>query len=362
MNNKQKQNFSEIKTEGIRYSGSKRNIIAKILELIPKDCRSILDGCSGTTRVSQAFKTMGYNVDSNDISYYSECFGTAYIENNKLNYLDLIDHLNNVPMTHGWLTENYSGFDGASSEVNGKKKNWLIKNTLKADAIREEIEKLKLDKYSKSVALTSLILALDKVSNNLGHQAAFLRNWAPRCSDNLILEIPALISGNGEYNVSRQDILTINKKYDLVYLDIPYGTNNEKHKTTRVRYNSYYNIWNSIVLWDKPTLFGKANRRLDCSDKVPGSLSIFESTKKEEVLSGISRLISNLNAKYILFSYNNKSKIPIIELNELFNNFGIVNYIKFPFAENIQKKLTSNNLFLGDSSENFEYIFTIEKK
>jgi adenine-specific DNA methylase len=68
-----------------------------------------------------------------------------------------------------------------------------------------------------------------------------------------------------------------------------------------------------------------------------------------------------LNAKYILFSYNNKSKIPIGELECLFGKFGQVESVKFPFKENIQKKLTSNNLFMGDTSENFEYIFRIKK-
>jgi adenine-specific DNA-methyltransferase len=64
-----------METEGITYSGSKKTIIPKILDLIPSDCKFVLDGCSGTTRVAQAFKKSGYNVDCNDTSYYSRTFG-----------------------------------------------------------------------------------------------------------------------------------------------------------------------------------------------------------------------------------------------------------------------------------------------
>jgi adenine-specific DNA-methyltransferase len=171
-----------MKTQGIRYSGSKKEIIPKIIELIPSDCKKILDGCSGTTRVSQAFKKTGFSVDCNDISEYSKQFGLCYIKNNNLNYQDLINELSNVNPIDGWLTENYAGEESSqTSEINGKKKNWTKKNAQKADGIREKIESLKLDEISKSIAITSLICALDKVSNNLGHQAAYLRNWAPRC-------------------------------------------------------------------------------------------------------------------------------------------------------------------------------------
>ena len=60
-------------TQGIRYSGSKKNIVPKIVEIVKKlDVKNVLDGFAGTTRVGQAFKMSGYNVDSNDLSIYSK--------------------------------------------------------------------------------------------------------------------------------------------------------------------------------------------------------------------------------------------------------------------------------------------------
>ena len=42
-------------TEGVKYAGSKLKLIPYILRLIKKvDAKTVLDGFSGTTRVSQA--------------------------------------------------------------------------------------------------------------------------------------------------------------------------------------------------------------------------------------------------------------------------------------------------------------------
>ena len=50
-------------TEGIKYAGSKLKLIPQILQLAKKvNAKTILDGFSGTTRVSQAFAKLGYTV------------------------------------------------------------------------------------------------------------------------------------------------------------------------------------------------------------------------------------------------------------------------------------------------------------
>lgn len=347
-------------TQGIRYCGSKKTIIPRILDLIPSGVKTVLDGCSGTTRVAQALKRAGYRVDCNDLAEYSVIFGQCYIRNNKTGYEGLIKHLNAIESIDGWITQNYAGYEnGGVSLFGGKKKNWILKNAQKADGIREEIEKLSLP--DKAVALTSLILALDKVSNNLGHQVSFLREWAPRCYDPLVLEVPNLISSVYDHRVFQQDVKTIEGYYDLVYLDPPYGTNNQKHKTTRVRYASYYNIWNSICKWDKPELFGASNRRKDSSDKLITGLSNFESTSYDFVRKEIELAVKSLKCKYLIFSYSNKSIVKIEDLIEMFSGMGKLRVESFDYKENVQKNLTTSKEFLGDGSLNKEYLFLLEK-
>ena len=64
--------------------GSKLKLLPHILQLAKKtDAKTVLDGSSGTTRVSQAFAKTGYRVLCNDIAAWSEVFGICYLLNRK---------------------------------------------------------------------------------------------------------------------------------------------------------------------------------------------------------------------------------------------------------------------------------------
>jgi adenine-specific DNA-methyltransferase len=360
-------NMKNIKTEGIRYSGSKKEILPKILEMSEKlDVKNVLDAFAGTTRVSQMYKNFNYNVDCNDISHYSKVFGNCYLINNnpKQFFKEKIDYLNNLEGKIGWFSENYGGSSNSTTSVqsDGKKRPFQLHNTMRLDSIRSEIDKISDNEIEKSVLLTSLILALDKVDNTLGHQVSYLKDWSARSYNKMVLEVPELIVKEGEYNSFSQDIFTIDKKYDLVYMDPPYGTNNEKTKTTRVRYASYYHLWTTVVKNDQPKVFGAANRREDASsDTLPGAISVFENTNYNNVVNSVINLIKNINTKYIIFSYNNKSKIKIDDLIAIFSQYNLIETLPFSHKENIQKKLTTNKNYMGDTKENLEYLFLIEK-
>jgi adenine-specific DNA-methyltransferase len=187
---------------------------------------TVLDGFSGTTRVSQAFAQKGYSVTSNDVSVWSEVFATCYLlaNNHPKFYQEMIEHLNHLKGEEGWFTEKYGG---DSTDV---KKPFQIKNTMKLDAIREEIERFEITHQDKCLLLTSLILALDKVDNTLGHYAAYLSKWSARSFNDLELKLPLRIESKPTHTVVRDDIFNVvkNNRFDLAYLDPPYGSNNEK--------------------------------------------------------------------------------------------------------------------------------------
>ena len=157
-------------TQGVKYAGSKLKLIPHILSLFDGiDVKTVFDGFSGTTSVSQALAKCGFTVTSNDISEWSYVFGLCYLKNKKKasEYKDLIEHLNSIKGYDGWFTENYGGLDfrGVAIQPNGLKKPWQIHNTRKLDGIRDEIDHLALPEIEKSVALTSLILAMDGVDS-----------------------------------------------------------------------------------------------------------------------------------------------------------------------------------------------------
>ena len=158
-------------TEGMKYAGSKLKLLPYILQLIKKvDAKTILDGFSGTTRVSQALVKSGYKVFSNDIAVWSEVFGTCYLLNKKkpAEYQQLIDHLNAVKPIAGWFTEHYGGQPngGRAVQSDGLKKPWQVHNTKKLDAIRAEIDKLSLPPVDKAVALTAVEPLYDSISHD----------------------------------------------------------------------------------------------------------------------------------------------------------------------------------------------------
>lgn len=360
-------------TEGIKYAGSKRKLIPYILKLAKKTgARTVLDGFSGTTRVSQAFAQQGYDVNSNDIAVWSEVFGNCYLRTHKSEeyYQELLDHLNAVPPIDGWFTEHYGGFsnDGCSVQRDGRKRPWQIKNTRRLDAIRQEIEALRLDAVDKAVALTSLILALDKVDSSIGHFSSYLRDWSPRSYQNLTLQLPALFASDGQHQVFRRDVFDLlpTQQVDLAYYDPPYGSNNEKMPPSRVRYAAYYHVWKTVVLSDTPALFGKAMRRKDTSD--PVAASPFEEFRRGAngrfvAVEAVDRLISATKAKYIILSYGSGGRATAAELNDVMRCHGrLMEVLELDHSRNVMAGMTWANKWLRDAEKpNREFLFLLEK-
>ena len=362
------QRYGEITTEGIKYAGSKLKLLPHILCLTNTvQPQTVFDGFSGTTRVSQAFAQAGYRVIANDVAVWSRVFGECYLLSPQPReyYNELIDHLNAVPGRHGWFTEHYGG-DAVKS--NGLKKPWQKHNTLKLDAIREEIERLSLNRHEKAVALTSLILAMDEVDSTIGHYASYLSEWSPRSYREMKLEVPRIIPKAREHEIHHCDIFRIVScvDADLAYYDPPYGSNNDKMPPSRVRYAAYYHLWSSICLFDNPPLFGKANRRADTSDVV--SASVFEDFRRNEagrfvVVDAIERLLRQTKTRHIILSYSSGGRATAEELNEVINSSGkLIEVVEVDYKRNVMGGMRWTNEWVRDADEmNREFLFLIER-
>ncbi len=353
------------KTQGIKYAGSKLKMLPYIFDMISKlDIDNVLDGFSGSTRVSQAFAIAGFKTTSSDISIWSETLAKAYLLNTKKpsDYRQLIDHLNSIKGRHGWFSEYYGG------TVDSKEKRpFQLKNTMKLDGIREEIDNLNLDEITKSVALTSLILALDSVDSTIGHYAAYLSHWSPRSYNDITLGVPLLFQNKRDNTVLCGDIFETlkDRTYDLAYFDPPYGSNNEKMPPSRVRYNSYYHIWTSVILNDKPKLFGKVNRREDSRDSV--AASIFEEFRKDEngnfiAMQAIRKLINETNSRYILLSYSSGGRATKEELFDIINSAGkLIRVLEIDYKKNVMGQMRWTNEWVNSDEKYLEYLFLMEK-
>ncbi|MBM3326346.1 MAG: DNA methyltransferase [Calditrichaeota bacterium] len=361
-------------TQSIKYIGSKLELLSHFIGLVRKTpAKTVFDGFSGTTRVSQALAKLGFRIICNDIADWSRVLGTCYLMNKKPReyYSDLIAHLNALSGRDGWFTEHYGGEanGGCSTQSDGRKRLWLVKNTRKLDAIREEIDRLNLDNIEKAVALTSLMLALDKVDNTIGHFASYLREWAPRAFNDLHLEIPEVWENNLVHSVYQKDILELTPSItaDLAYYDPPYGSNNDKMPPSRVRYAAYYHIWKSVILFDKPQLFGRAGRRKDSTDV--SAASVFEEFRRDGngrfiVVNAIETLLKATKCPWIILSYSSGGRATAMELNEVINNFGrIRDVIEIEYKRNVMSGMKWTNEWIKDiDMPNREFLFLIENK
>ncbi|MFH0937793.1 MAG: DNA adenine methylase [Planctomycetota bacterium] len=365
--------FSTTTTEGIKYAGSKLKLLPKILELANKTgARTVLDGFSGTTRVSQAFAKRGYSVVCNDIAVWSEVFATCYLlcKKRRDDFKSLIDHLNSVTSVDGWFTEHYGGEsnEGCAVQCDGLKKPWQRHNTRKLDGIRQEIQNLSLNKIDEAVALTSLILAMDRVDSTLGHFVSYLNDWSPRSYKDLTLTAPNIVVSQAEHQVFRRDVFDLvpNLSVDLAYFDPPYGSNNEKMPPSRVRYASYYHIWTSVCLFDKPKLFGKANRREDSSDTV--AASVFEEFRKDQkgdfvAVNAIDRLLKATSSRWIILSYSSGGRATADDLDDVIRRNGrLQEVVELDYKKNVMADMKWTNEWLRDVEQpNREFLFLIER-
>lgn len=359
-----------MKTEGVKYAGSKNKLIPLILETIkPLKVKTVLDGFAGTTRVSQALKNSGYTVFCNDVAVWSRVFGNCYLLNRKPKeyFAEKIEYLNNLKGKTGWFTEHYGGNVNGNSAIqsDGKKRIWQIHNTQKLDAIRDEIENISADEIERSVLLTSLILAMDKVDSSLGHQVSYLKNWSARSFYSMKMEVPAFVVDDLPHLVFNKNIfeLTDETEVDLAYFDPPYGSSNEKMPPSRVRYASYYHLWKTIVLNDQPNVVGAANRRTDASDTKAGS--IFEDFRrgdsgKYKVAEAIEKLLRDTKAKYILLSYSNGGRATMGELIEIIRDLNYESLVtEIDYSHNVMAQMKWTNEWTTPVRNCKEYLFLI---
>lgn len=357
-----------IKTESIKYAGSKLKLLPYILELVNEiNPKSVFDGFSGTTRVSQAFAQSGYQVTCADASLWSYVLGTCYLKGEHPRcYSELIQHLNATAPKDGWFTEHYGGHPNNTTAT---KFPWQYQNTRKLDGIREEIDNLDLSEVDKSVALTSLMIALDKVDSTMGHFTSYLKDWSARSFNDLNLTVPKITPSEKQHSVLKGDIFDTLKgrDFDLAYFDPPYGSNNEKMPPSRVRYASYYHVWTTICKNDKPKVFGAARRREDSRDAVAGS--VFEEFRKDEsgeyiAVKAIRRMLAEIDAPNIILSYSSGGRATAGELRGAIDDVGkIVSVREIDYKRNVMAGMRWTNDWVRDlESGNLEFLFHIRKR
>ena len=311
----------------IKYLGSKRALMPVLETLIAASgAQTALDLFTGTTRVAAAMKQAGMFVTAVDTASYSEVFSKTFIEldSTEADLAELeeaISFLNSLPGSEGYFTEVFCQ----------KARFFQVANGRRIDAIRDVIESEFRNSWMYFPLLSSLLIAADKVDSTTGVQMAYLKNWSRRSFMDIDLKIPDLITGRGaSVRSDASEAVSSVGSVDLAYLDPPYNQH---------RYFGNYHIWETLVRWDKPEYYGIANKRLDARD--PTNKSEFNS--KLTLPSALAKLISNLDTKTLVLSYNNESWLSRRELIDMCSEFEQVRVLDFDSKRYVGAKIGGYN-------------------
>ena len=293
----------------IKYIGSKRVLVPTIegvVRSIP-EVRSVVDFFSGTSRVGMALKKAGYRVHANDCMSYAHALGQTYVgtdrEDVEAECREIIAHLDALPGRAGYFTETFCV----------RSRFFQPKNGVRIDAIREEIDRLAVSDEVRSVLLVSLMEAADRVDSTTGVQMAYLKQWARRSFNDLALRMPELIPAvkDGPCSASRLEAQAAARELsaDLAYIDPPYNQHS---------YLGNYHVWESLVTWDKPEVYGVACKRVDCRTRK----SDFNS--KRRFHDALAAFIANVRAEFMVVSFSNEGYIRREEMERMLGSRGDV--------------------------------------
>jgi DNA adenine methylase len=281
--------MKKISINNRRYIGSKYRMINFIDEVMKKEkieYSSFLDLFGGTGIVGDFFNSQKTKVYVNDLlksNYlsYLAWFGNEKIDKKKIqNYIELYNSLDN-------LEDNYFSLNFSNtyfSEFNCKKIGYIREN-IESNYINGE-----LNTRERAVLITSLLYAMDKIANTVGHYDAYRKNGnLDRTLELCMLDLKSN-TNNKNNKVFNEDSNELVKKIkaDVVYIDPPYNSR---------QYSDAYHLLENVAMWEKNEVFGVAKKMERTGIKSKYCSVSAPLTFKD--------LIENINAKYIIVSYNN---------------------------------------------------------
>lgn len=312
----------------IKYIGSKRTLLPALVGIVNAfpELTSVLDLFSGTARCGHAFKRSGRRVAAIDHNAYAHVLAQCYVEAN-LEEVEaaapkLIREFNALKGRPGYFTETFCTRSRFIQPHNGDR----------IDAIREEIERKGLGPILKSVVLTSLMEAADRVDSTCGLQMAYLKKWAPRSFNDLELRMPGVLPtvAAGPCRALRMDANVAAKiiDCDIAYIDPPYNQHS---------YLGNYHVWESLVMWDKPEVYGVACKRVDCRERK----SRFNSKRAHK--AAFDELVSTIDTQLLVVSFNDEGYQSKPELMETLARRGEVLVIEHDYKRYVGAQIGIHN-------------------
>ena len=294
-----------------RYIGCKSKLADWIMQIIETETNNIHSFCdifAGTAVISDLAIRKYEKVIINDFLYsnnliYKAFYGLGKIDDKKVRkYINTYNRIDSNKLDENYFSINHGEkfFDNLTAKNIG-----YIRDSIEAD-------KDSFTEKEYCVLIASLIYSIDKISNTLGHYEAYIKkDIKPQI---LTLNLVDYKSCKN-VEIYREDSNQLVKKIaaDVFYIDPPYNSR---------QYSRFYHLYENLVKWDKPILCGEAMKPAE------ENMSEYCSSRAAKAFDD---LISHLNTRYIVVSYNNtyhsrssssRNKITLEEINAILSKRG----------------------------------------
>ena len=269
-----------------RYTGSKFKLLEWIKNTIEDETEknhTFCDLFAGTGCVADKF-TDKKNLIVNDFLFSNNIIYKAFFSSKNFNKKKIIEiskkylEIKSSKVSSNYFDKNFGG------------KFFSLNDAKSIGFIRDKIDTENCNTSEKNILLASLLYSVDKSANTVGHYDAFRKKI--KIKDKFVFKLIEPIEHNSKIQIFREDANELVKKIkcDICYIDPPYNSR---------QYSRFYHILENLTQWKKPKLFGEALK------PEPENMSEYCKTKAPEKFQ---ELISNINSKYIVVSYNNTYK------------------------------------------------------
>lgn len=368
-NEEQIENKHYLEKQILTYIGNKRMLLNEIGNELDFICRDLgntklvsLDLFSGSGIVARYLKQYSRCVYANDLELYSRIINECYLSNEAdfdkdmyLRYLQkILQQVKNYPV-HGIIRQNYSPKDD-SNITSCDRAFYTNENAVFIDSVRYYVDLLVPEHY-RIYFLARLLIEASIHVNTAGIFKGFYKdkytgigkfggsgeNALVRIKGKFDMNPPILSNFNTDFEVFQQDandLAKILKGVDVAYLDPPYN----QHP-----YGSNYFMLNIIAA-------NRIDAPISDVSGIPNNWNRSDFNKRRSALSSLEEVVSLLDAKYLIVSYNNEGFISLDDMQNMLTKYGAIkiianDYNAFKGSRNLNKR----------SLKTVEYLFVLKK-
>jgi len=283
--------------------------------------------------VSRLARQNGYRVIANDWEPYSHALNHAILSCVEApafkelgGYQKAIDYLNRLPEVKGWVTHNLCPRNDEVYDPTRDRLFFKRRNGMRIDAIRQQIATWQaqgaIDDVEMSALLAPLLYSASFVSNTSGVFKSFHQGWGGKTQtaleriESLLWLTPGRFCQVGEPNKPAAEMWCVDAQHlanqmssfevDVAYLDPPYNQH---------AYSSNYHVLNALTLWDQVDLPSPDTKGYKSGiDRAWRKERPSPYNSSKHAKKAYEKLLSTINARYILTSYSTDGNIEAKDL------------------------------------------------